>query len=616
MKVWEVMLRTDIYVEPEEKLLRAKEIMRRTGLRCLPVAVEERVGMAGFRVKLLGFLTRVDVIKVTSLTSDARVRDFMREHPVLFEDMDVTEAVRVLEEFGLKAAPVVKSAEDDTYTGILSITDILRGLLAAGYLPRANTVSEVLSKEYHWCTPDERINRIWSKFINEEAEAFLVMRGERLWGIITPKDLIDQRAWMFHKEAERHIHTPGKVKSFMTRGVIATSPDMPINRVAEFLAEHDFTLLPVVDEEGRILGVVRQEDVLYAYLKGRKPEAVPVPVVKPPIPVEVEYVSAGGALRQVLVEREKPIEAAPPITLRDCLAPFAYTVSVKDSIAHAKNVMLRHKVNHLLVVDEKGNIVGVVSKRNILRAIGKRGPIWRRKAADPLFIEYVTTPSPPVLSPNATVEEAAATMVYHDVDVVLVKEDGKLLGIVTKDELAKVFAEKYAGRALVENLMHPRRRGIVHPHSSFAHVVRLMENYYLDAVVVAEGDKPLGLITESKMVFVPVEDRFGGFRRRRLVWVRKLEYGGRKMGRYVKITPLVAEDFMVPAPPSVSSKMDAAEAVKLMLNHGVDGLPVVDDGRLIGVFTKSDVVRELARGAEVPVEERMERAVRKASKKS
>ncbi|HDI46539.1 MAG TPA: CBS domain-containing protein, partial [Candidatus Methanomethylia archaeon] len=145
MKVWEVMLRTDIHVEPEEKLLRAKEIMRRTGLRCLPVAVEERVGMAGFRMRLLGFLTRVDVIKVTSLTSDAKVRDFMREHPVLFEDMDITEAVRVLEEFSLKAAPVVKSAEDDTYTGILSITDVLRGLLAAGYLPRANTVSEVLS---------------------------------------------------------------------------------------------------------------------------------------------------------------------------------------------------------------------------------------------------------------------------------------------------------------------------------------------------------------------------------------------------------------------------------------------------------------------------------------
>ncbi|RLF35776.1 MAG: CBS domain-containing protein, partial [Thermoplasmata archaeon] len=466
----------------------------------------------------------------------------------------------------------------------------------------------VITKEYCSCKPSERINWVWHKLVDEEVDAVLVERNGKIVGIITPKDLIDQRSWVFHLETETGVKSPGKVKSFMTRGVIVAHAGVPIEMVAEFLVEHDFNLLPVVDADGKILGVIRQEDVVYAYLQGAKPVIEVAPVITP-IPIEVEYVTPSDRLKQVLVEKAVAVEAKPPLVAHDIASRTIYAVASSDDITRAVNLMIRHKVNHLLVLNDKGELEGVLSKRCIIKALGLKGPVWRRRAYEPRFIEQVMARELPTVKANASLEEIAATMLFHDSDYVLVEDDG-IRSMVTKDDLIKAYADVYKGRALVENIIYPRKIGIVPRHSSLAHVVKLMESHYLDAVAVAEGDRVEGIISESKLVFVPVKDRLE--RRRRITWVRKIERAGKKIARYVKATPLVAEDLMTPVEVSVKITTDAAEAAKMMIEQKVDGLPVYDDGRLVGIITKLDFVRELARGAVAALEEREKKLIEKA----
>ncbi|RLF18229.1 MAG: CBS domain-containing protein [Thermoprotei archaeon] len=605
MKVWEVMERDYPKVTLRTKILEAKALMKRTGTRILPVLRDLYDGV------FEGFLTRYDVIKVTSLISDARAVDFMRIHPVLYLDMDIDEAAKVMVESGLKALPVLKSPQEPICVGTLSLRDLLRALISLGYSPKAKSINEVYTPEYVGVDADERINRVWAKFVEDHVPAVLVFKGDRLWGIITPKDLVDQRAWMFHREAEGKLPTPGKVKRFMTRGVVVAQVNMPVDEVAKFMVEHDFSLLPVVDDEGRVMGVVTQEDVVRAYLWGGKPSMEPVPVFAPAPPLVVEtYQASRSMLQQVLVS--KPIAAASRIKVSDVMDKELCVVKARDTIARARRLMLKTGKTHLLVDDGSGRIIGYVSRRGILRALTVKGPLWRRRARDPEFLEMIATFNPPVVSPDASIEEAAALMLYHNVDALLVKEGESLLGMLTKNDLAREYMQSMAGRAFVENLMHPGRMGVVTRHHSMGHVVRVMEMNYLDALVVADGERPIGLISENKMIFTPLEGRYGGIKRRRILWVRKLERAGRKMGRYVKVTPLLAEDFMVEPPPPVSPRVDVVEALRIMFEHDVDGVPVVDQDRLVGIITKSDVIRELARSSVKPMEERVEEALRQA----
>ncbi|MGQ4832418.1 MAG: HPP family protein [Candidatus Asgardarchaeia archaeon] len=600
MRIWEVIQKPPKILKPEDPIGLARKIFRETNARILPV-VDDR----GW---LLGYLRRVDVIKLTSLKlkiplkgfkSSIPVKDFMIEHPVVTEDMDLFDVAKIMIEQKIEALPVIRSLREPFFLGVITIVDILRTLINLGFKPRAQTVSEVMTPDFYKVSPDERINKVWHKFVEEDVKAALVITDDgRLWGIVTPKDLIDHRSWMFARESERGGRTPGKVKRFMTRGVLVATRDMPIEMVARFIVDHDYTLLPVVDESGNVIGAVTQYDLLRAYMLGKKPEAVAVTPMTIPAEIEeaITYSPSESTLQQVLIEQPVASVIKPEVTVESIMQKGYVEVLSTEPLERARNLMLRYKVNHLVVVNDEGKIIGILSKRNIMRALGIRGPIWRRRAFDLSFIEQVMTPDPPRISIYATIEDAAIMMLSYDVDALLVEKDGAVVGIVTKDDIVAAYSENAKGRAKVENIMQPRSIGAVHRHHSIAHVIRVMESNFLDAVVVVERNSPIGIISENRLVFVPVTDNMGNVKQRRVVWIRKLK--GRKMARYVKITPLLAEDFMIEVPATVTPDTDSTDAAKLMIEHNVDGIPVVDkDGVVIGIVTKSDIIRELARTA-------------------
>lgn len=61
---------------------------------------------------------------------------------------------------------------------------------------------------------------------------------------------------------------------------------------------------------------------------------------------------------------------------------------------------------------------------------------------------------------------------------------------------------------------------------------------------------------------------------------------------------LTVEQIMTHDPLTVSSSTRLTEAAKLMLHHKIGGLPVVDNGELVGIITESDIFRAYVRLAE------------------
>lgn len=606
MRVWEIARKPKYVVTKKALLTYVRSLFKESSERIIPVVRDKRSS------RLVGFVTWIEAIMVTSHRSNMLVGEVARGKPVLVKDMDVREAYDELVEEKVWAAPVVDDIVDEKLFGVLSMRDIIKALRDQGIAPKAESVAEVMTTEgldEMLVTPDERVNRVWSKFVYRALPAIIVVRSKEEpipVGIATPKDFVDSGKWFFHRESESHIVSPAKISRVMTRGVIVATKDTPVDIVANIMIEHDFTLLPVVDENGHVIGVVTQADIARAYLEGAKPGRVPIPVIRLPKPVEaserVTYITSDKALEQVSVA--KPVvETYIGVRAENIALEEMPAIRITDTIEHARKEMLRRRTNYLIVLDEAGEIVGYVSKWSMLKAIATKGPIWHRRVYDRFFIDYILVRDVPRVKPDTPIEQVAYEMLNRGSEIAFVVDvEGNIIGYITKDVIVEAYAKSQAGRALVENIMTPGRIGVVHPHHSLHHVITRMQTFMLDALAVYDG-KIRGVISANRLPFMAYEDAATGIKTRRLIWVRKLVKGAARLGRYVKVLPLVAVDVMVPLKETVFGNEDVVKVIELMNKHNVDGIPVVDkDEQLLGIVCKNDILRELARTARLRIE--------------
>src|SRR5437667_8059529 len=127
-----------------------------------------------------------------------------------------------------------------------------------------------------------------------------------------------------------------RVSDIMTRYVYTVRPDDPVERAARLLADHGIAAVPVLDLAGHLVGMVGENDLL-----GHRVGTWPGPV-----PAE-----EGTATQTVAeVTNKDPVTAAPD-----------------DDVAEVTALMLDRGVGSVPVVED-GSLVGIVSRRDVLRA--------------------------------------------------------------------------------------------------------------------------------------------------------------------------------------------------------------------------------------------------------
>lgn len=131
--------------------------------------------------------------------------------------------------------------------------------------------------------------------------------------------------------------------------VMATDPatidkNMPYKQVARLLAENDLSAVPVLSGGGRVLGMVSEADVL------RREERA------------FSRLSAGLPRR---THRER--EQAGALTAAGLMTSPAITIHPDAPLGAAARLMNAHHVTRLPVVSPSGKLIGVVSRRDLLR---------------------------------------------------------------------------------------------------------------------------------------------------------------------------------------------------------------------------------------------------------
>jgi CBS domain-containing protein len=78
-------------------------------------------------------------------------------------------------------------------------------------------------------------------------------------GIVTQRDLVRARELMRAAEGRRQ---PLRVGDIMTTEIVRATPELPAHEAAAMMIEHKIGMLPVVEADGRIVGVVTATDFL------------------------------------------------------------------------------------------------------------------------------------------------------------------------------------------------------------------------------------------------------------------------------------------------------------------------------------------------------------------
>ncbi|MFJ5546169.1 CBS domain-containing protein [Streptomyces sp. NPDC093225] len=158
-----------------------------------------------------------------------------------------------------------------------------------------------------------------------------------------------------------------KVADLMTDEVVSVAPETPFKDVAKVLAQHDITGVPVLDEEDRVLGIVSQTDLLARVAAAAVPTGVRWPDGSgPQWPDGSGPRSPDGSGPEDPAAGQGPAEPSPR-TARDLMSAPAVTVHADEPAADAARLMTRRGVERLPVVDVEDRLVGIVTRRDLLR---------------------------------------------------------------------------------------------------------------------------------------------------------------------------------------------------------------------------------------------------------
>jgi len=148
-----------------------------------------------------------------------------------------------------------------------------------------------------------------------------------------------------------------KAENIMTKEVITVSPQTYIAQAAKLLVENHLNGLPVVDEEGRLKGIICQDDLIFQQKK------IPLPsfftVLDSFIPLTSEK------------NIEKEVEKISAITVDKAMTPDPVTIAPETSLEDIATLMVKNDIHTLPVMDQE-RLVGIIGKEDVLRTLMPR----------------------------------------------------------------------------------------------------------------------------------------------------------------------------------------------------------------------------------------------------
>ncbi|MBG0790360.1 MAG: CBS domain-containing protein [Desulfovibrionaceae bacterium] len=130
------------------------------------------------------------------------------------------------------------------------------------------------------------------------------------------------------------------VLDWMTKDVVTITPDRSMMKCSKVMKDHHISRVPVVDEDGRLLGIVSDRDV-----KDASPS------------------------KATTLDMHELYYLLSEIKIKDIMTRKVMTIQPDDTVEKAAVIMLEHNFGGLPVVDEDNKVVGIITDTDIFKVL-------------------------------------------------------------------------------------------------------------------------------------------------------------------------------------------------------------------------------------------------------
>jgi len=208
------------------------------------------------------------------------------------------------------------------------------------------------------------------------------------------------------------------VRDVMRKEVISVFPDTPVAEIVSMLIKRGYRSLPVVDEAGRLLGIITDGDLLR---RGGLPARLDLHAELP---------------KSELTEFDRR-----PETAADVMSLPVVNVTADNNLGKAMSQMVNHGLKRLPVVDNDDRLVGWISRVDILHNLEYHQPLPEQpldKIPEGRNIADLMYKDVPIVSPEATLEEILQALEKNRRRrSVVVDDQRQVLGIITDGDLLR-----------------------------------------------------------------------------------------------------------------------------------------------------------------------------------
>jgi CBS domain-containing protein len=296
------VMRTEVVtVSPQTAVDEIVTLLLHRGRRSLPVVDEER--------HVLGIITDGDLLRRAGLSARLDLQEELSEQ-------QLQKQVTALQE------------EDKTAADIMT--------QAVVTVQASDTVRQPMD-----IMVERRLKRL--PVVDEE---------KRLVGWISRVDVL--RSLEYHHLPEEPAPRPEKsssVSELMYRDVPAIRPDANLEEIIQMLERGRYRRAVVVDDAGRVVGIITDGDLLRRSRWGQHPGLL----------ARVRSLITGQPAREKLPETEE--------TAADLMSSPVVTIREDTPLVEALGLMLEHQCKRLPVVDENRRLVGLLGRARLLRGL-------------------------------------------------------------------------------------------------------------------------------------------------------------------------------------------------------------------------------------------------------
>jgi CBS domain-containing protein len=126
-------------------------------------------------------------------------------------------------------------------------------------------------------------------------------------------------------------------------------------------------------------------------------------------------------------------ERNPTMQVREHMSPKPIIITTDVDVHTALRILQERSVRRLPVTDAGGRVMGIVTERDLLLAVGHYLTV-------PIDIETIMTRPVVATTPDTPIAEAAMLMVNHKIGgLPVVDDDQRLIGIITESDIFRAF---------------------------------------------------------------------------------------------------------------------------------------------------------------------------------